>query len=191
MCFTHLWVTPVHKDVALGSARCHVFILFPLELRSVRARHTVWIRAEGSEQSRLWRSRAGGLGEHWPQRGRGLLGVTPAWGAQRSNTEPQGVGTGGREVKKHQTMAGGQGQGETGRGGGGRCRGTSRERHSTSVPSAGGQRGHSTGPSGRRGTARSPGSCRAPGCPSLGITQHITHFWAVLAAPHGIVTQMI
>lgn len=55
----------------------------------------------------------------------------------------------------------------------------------------GGQGGHSTGPSGRRGTAQSPGSCRAPGCPSLGITQHITHFWAVLAAPHGIITQMI
>lgn len=55
----------------------------------------------------------------------------------------------------------------------------------------GGQGGHSTGPSGHRGTARSPGSCRAPGCPSLGITQHITHFWAVLAAPHGIITQMI
>lgn len=130
-------------------------------------------------------------GSSGPRGGRGLLGVTPAWGAQRSNTEPRGVGTGGREVKKHRTTAGGQGQGESGRGGGGRCRGTSRERHSAAVPSAGGQGGHSTGPSGHRGTARSPGSCRAPGCPSLGITQHITHFWAVLAAPHGIVTQMI
>lgn len=77
-------------------------------------------------------------GSSGPRGGRGLLRVTPAWGAQRSNTEPRGVGTGGREVKKHRTMAGGQGQGESGRGGGGRCRGTSRERHSVAVPSAGG-----------------------------------------------------
>lgn len=52
-------------------------------------------------------------GSSGPRAGRGLLGVTPAWGAQKSNTEPWGVGTGGREVKKHRTMAGGQGQGET------------------------------------------------------------------------------